>query len=91
MTISVGGLARLVRREGATTFKLALVLGYTRTGKVRIRVWSANSARFSNPQSVHSWQVQTFQVPELSSAHLRVLRDAARAMTAFNARTGAKP
>lgn len=68
-----GTLVDLHRRSG---FKIAIITGYTRTGKVRVRVWSDNSRCWSNPQSKRADELHAIDGSQLSSRHLAVFKRA---------------
>lgn len=71
-------VGRLVNRSpnGKSGFKVAVIVGYTRTGKIRICVWSDNSHGWSLPQNYYSSQLYAIDYATLSPRHRLVLKHA---------------
>lgn len=57
-------------------FKLGHVVGYARTGKVKVRVWSSNSKRWSQPQYYKVEQIDQLDTSQLSARHRAVVKHA---------------
>lgn len=64
-----GALVNVARSSG---FKIGMAVGATRTGKIKVRVWSSNSLTWSMPQNIPMQQLNTIDVHELSSRHRAV-------------------
>ncbi len=67
-----------MNRTGGAGFKLVVVLGDAprSPGKVRVCVWSANQACWSNPQAVNPDGLKPICYADLSSRHRKVVDDA---------------
>lgn len=89
-----GSLVAIVRQfvyggelRSSGTFKLAVVVGYARTGKVKVRVWSSNGKCWSNPQYKRVEQLRQIDGSQLSSRHRAVVKTARDTLLACGGNT----
>lgn len=78
-----GSLVAIVRQfvyggelRPSGVFKLGHVVGYARTGKVKVRVWSSNSKCWSQPQYKVVDQLAQLDGSKLSARHRAVVKHA---------------
>lgn len=62
---------RLINTD-ARGFKLAVIVGFTKTGKVSVCKWSHNSKTWSLPQHLHESQIYPFAWEAITARHRHV-------------------